>query len=441
MQPANERTYLARDVYQVWKKRIRAAEVSTRVFTPYLDHLLVRLLGNSQLSELELSVVTDLSPTSGALDYRNQLLGIRALLKRGIEVRSLARLHAKVLVCDEGFVTVGSQNFTSYARKSRETTVAPDEDLSSSAFNETLREWFESATPIELEFVEELLLQLDARIQEVRRTQRDLVDDFEALVHKRETQREALRRQRQAAAKLPRLSETLGSAFRQSRKRLAGTDIWAHLQRVGEFDPYDSLLADKDSDLTRWVGRGPDDSRTVTELNRLQFYPIILNPSGRMGFARVGRSRITYVRESVNWVSPRLFDGQEYRMSATFPTKDLEESNIHILLNPVGRRSSGLLMRVRFDGISAVVVSVGAPGQSASQYENGGTIDGDFTAVAQELTDATVISEVLRQVFEPFRYGELDVQRRNADDFFPTAWVRVTLIEHALQPVLMVSEQ
>jgi phosphatidylserine/phosphatidylglycerophosphate/cardiolipin synthase-like enzyme len=58
------------------------------------------------------------------------LIGVRALLRRGIEVRSLSRLHAKVLICDWRTATIGSQNFTSYGRGSHETTAVPTDDLS-----------------------------------------------------------------------------------------------------------------------------------------------------------------------------------------------------------------------------------------------------------------------------------------------------------------------
>ena len=113
MSAQEDRTFLARDAYRSWKKKVQEATQSIVVFTPYLDGLLDRLLRNSKLQEDAVAVVTDLSPASGALDYRAQLIGIRALLRRGIEVRSLLRIHAKVLVCDWCTVTIGSQNFTS----------------------------------------------------------------------------------------------------------------------------------------------------------------------------------------------------------------------------------------------------------------------------------------------------------------------------------------
>ena len=104
---------------------MKDAAESVVVFTPYLDDMLDRLLKNAALKVEAITVVTDLSPASGALDYRAQLIGVRALMRRGVNVRSLRRLHAKVLLCDWRIATVGSQNFTSYGRRSHETTAVP----------------------------------------------------------------------------------------------------------------------------------------------------------------------------------------------------------------------------------------------------------------------------------------------------------------------------
>lgn len=65
MQEELDRTLLAKDAYRAWKRRVQNATASVRVFTPYLDRLLDRLLQNSDLDVGVLSVVTDLSPQSG----------------------------------------------------------------------------------------------------------------------------------------------------------------------------------------------------------------------------------------------------------------------------------------------------------------------------------------------------------------------------------------
>ena len=90
-----------------------------RVYTPYLNRIVVDLLKHAPAGIVEKSVITDLSPTSSAVTYRDQLLAVRRLLNEGIEVRTQPRLHAKVLLIDGAQVTVGSQNFTSYARSCR----------------------------------------------------------------------------------------------------------------------------------------------------------------------------------------------------------------------------------------------------------------------------------------------------------------------------------
>lgn len=64
MSARNYRIFLARDAYSVWKKRVQEAAHSVVVYTPYLDSMLGRLLGNSALDAQAITVVTDFSPAS-----------------------------------------------------------------------------------------------------------------------------------------------------------------------------------------------------------------------------------------------------------------------------------------------------------------------------------------------------------------------------------------
>ena len=51
------------------------------------------------------------------------------------------------------------------------------------------------------------------------------------------------------------------------------------------------------------------------------------------------------------------------------------------------------------------------------------------------------VPELTRAAFATFKYSELGIGNHDADKFFPTGWLPVTLIEYAGQPVLVVSEQ
>ena len=278
----------------------RWATESVRIYSPYLDRLAVDLLGNAALGPRGVTVVTDLSPESGPFGYRGQLLAIRRLISSGIEVRSLPRLHAKVLLVDRRQVTLGSQNFTSYARKSRETSLAADADLSASTLVKTLNEWFDKAVPVDADLVDRLLERLEQPMAHAREAIQDLIDSFGDV--ERGYRSEMTRRRFEehlAQARLRPMAEALRAAASKSRFSAGQAVAWARLDWA-ESGNYRSLRArQQDLDLTNW--RSPDGSHV--HLEHLKFYPALLGPDGRVAFVRVAQSRITYVWRGVIWGS------------------------------------------------------------------------------------------------------------------------------------------
>lgn len=102
-------------------------------------------------------------------------------------MRSLRRLHAKVLLCDWRTATIGSQNFTSYGRASRETTAVPADDLGESKFVATIREWFDEAEPVDIALVECLLAELENEMKAVQAAQHALTASFEHVLAEHST--------------------------------------------------------------------------------------------------------------------------------------------------------------------------------------------------------------------------------------------------------------
>src|SRR5256885_896787 len=141
------------------------------------------------------------------------------------------------------------------------------------------------------------------------------------LEHQRQLEEEEHRRRAQAA--LPAIAIRLGDVVRRAHDGLARPVVRARLTEVGYWDSYanweayDTLLADPDSDLTRWAVRASSSANAGQSLRRLNMYPLILNPSGQMGFARVTITRISYVRRAVNWTTPVALANMTYRMRVT----------------------------------------------------------------------------------------------------------------------------
>lgn len=436
-----DRDFLARDTYGVWKRRVRKAEDSIRVFTPYFDKLLERLLSNASIAPDRVSVVTDLSPGSGTLSYRRQLIGARALLEHGVEIRSLPRLHAKVLLCDGRVATVGSQNFTTYARGSKETTIADRTDVSESVFVETLEAWFASATPVSPEFIETLLNHLESPMEELEQAHHSLAQAFQEEWSVYLDDRAAELRAVEAAEALRALPAKLAAAVRNATERQARETVWAQLKDSGGWNGFRTFSAWRDGTFTEWVGRSSSGRRSRIELERLRLHPVIISSSGRMGFARVATQQISYVRFSIDWDRPIEINGRRYDMFVRLPETEPSRSNMEITLSLEGRpQYAKLVLHVLFNGTDAKLIawlieSASAQGLLVANQR------GVLESLASDLDDPELMGDVVAFTFRPFKYKYLGIEDHNAATFFPSGWVSTTVIDFRDTHVLVATPQ
>lgn len=432
-----EREFLAADAYSLWRRRVKAAGNSIRVYSPYLDDLLVKLLGNSTLTVDRLAVVTDLSPESGALTYRKQLLAIRQLLKRQIEVRSLSRLHSKVLLIDGSSVTVGSQNFTSYARRSKETTAVPTLDMSESIFIETLNRWYEMADPVDPKLIDKLLADLATPLETAHAAIEVLVSEYDKVVADyREAQR-LIERQR-----LERHHPQVRAAAAAAMQRAAAASHYSAGQSVAyaelkeksdaNFLDYWTLEAEPGVDLTSWravdtAGRLVD----TVKLKRLYFYPILLGPGMRMEFARVGKTRITYLSRGIRKCKTTIKD-IPVKFAIAFLYMEPDGANLSVTVNWRNHdHADGYEVRLLFDGEHAERIGEGPVGHPRQ-------IDFLTNLVRSTYDDPQAWDAFLQAVLAP-KPLEVFIEEKNADAFFPTdELLRITLIKFVGTPVLLI---
>lgn len=435
MTNAADREFLAADAYPHWRTRVKAAEKSIRVYSPYLDDLVVRLLGNSELDAEDLAVVTDLSPESGTLTYRRQLLAIRRLVSQDVEVRSFPGLHAKVLLVDGKSVTVGSQNFTSYARKSKEATAVPALDMSESRLVDMLNRWYDEAMPVDLVLIEQLLDDLAEPFETARTAIEALSTAYaETLADHSEKQRQpAIRRFDrdlvQAQSSLP--SAGFQRAVSASRYSAGQSVAFAHLEWI---DPgYWTLMrSNRDVDLTRW--RRMSDAGVdldIVRLAPLDFYPVLLEPKMQMAFARVGKSRITYVWPGVRRSAAQTIGGLPIYATTSFPDGQADGSNLVITFGWRSGDHEGYRIRLCFDGERVLPVAKGAP--------VGDPRHGDVLAdlVEHAYDDPEVWDDVLRNVFSPVHPYEFR-EGKNAESFFPHRLLRIDHTKFLDRSVLLI---
>lgn len=436
---AQQELLFAEDIHRKWTAAVRAAQSSIVVYTPYFDRLLPRLLSSARARGISITVVTDLSPTGGQ-NYGGQLRASKRLLELGISLKTLPRLHAKVLVVDEQRVVLGSQNFTTFARSSKEASTVPPVSVSAPRFHETLDSWLDLAVEVDGPWIDALLAGLLKAARVLARDELALRDRFDELMDAQKRRRaeeeaerlrqlalaeEALARQKGIADLQRRLLEAARRSPTQFRQEIAVGSV-----RLVDGETYESFLVNSDNDLTKWVRDG-----SPVNLRHLEMVPVIRSDTGRMAFARVAKSRITYLRSDVDWGHGRPINilGNSLGVRIKFPAEDCARRNIVATLPIAPRRS--VRVNLKFDGSDLHLVSV----QSVARTE---VPDPDPLALLKTLIWAHFSSPEGREKFfkrymSRFTYGRLGIENKNARDFFGSSPFGLYVVELAETPVIV----
>lgn len=405
-----------RDVYRRWRKAVSGARRFVVVFTPYFDQLLPSLFGNVPQGRTRIAVVTDLAPESGILQYRKQLLATRTLIERGYEVRSLRRLHAKVLLVDSKDVVLGSQNFTSYGRGSREVSLATSRTTASAAVIGELMKWFEEAEPVDADLVEELLAASADAVKELCTVAESLQTVFDETT-KRHT--EHLRSQHEEAQRVQRLMQQLMEAAAGTDTRSESTETLARLNwiwREGGYDGYQSFVAEE-GDFLSWV----EDDGTPLRLRAFRYHPMVVAETGRMAFVRVARKRISYFKTGVTFTEPVDVDGRELRLEINFPKTATARRNVELIFRDSIDGTTAWRFDLLYDGGGLAVVDDGPVRGSAPALSI-------QTRVLEHFSDPDVAAEWLGVQLKALRYETVGIDNPNIAVLLPKGWQEVQMI-------------
>jgi len=420
---------LASDVYPVWRTKVRAAEAEIAVFAPFMDRLLISLLSNnSDLPSSSIGVVTSFNPDS-LLEMPNHLKTIKRLLKKGIQVFRLDGLHAKVLLVDNTTAVIGSQNFTSYARRNREVSVSPLLPLNGTSVLKTLQDWRRQAQPVDEDYIDILLTRLRRHIKRHRENLKDVEETLRQADEEYEMQR-----QNNLLRKLRELEE-------KSLIRLARGPVYATIQFMGtkwnNFNFFATLLADPEYDMTRWCITHRDGTTKPYHLSRLSMYPMLVPETMRMGFARIGKTRITYIRNSLDWDDKKLRIGDlSLNVSITFPKTETKRRNITVRLSD--DYSGSCDCEFLFTGDSVRLVRHTFHSGSSQRPD----LYAHFTRLLEKefLGRSEAVNEFFRLFFDHFKYAFLG-NNKNIREFLNGTRFRLSVIQYMDNPFLVVKKE
>jgi hypothetical protein len=197
-------------------------------------------------------------------------------------------------------------------------------------------------------------------------------------------------------------------------------------------------MAGPEYDMTKWVIEKPDGKTEPYHLIRLSMYPIILAESNRMGFARIGKTRITYIRNSLNWTDRRLeVGGESLEVNITFPDTGTKTRNIIVKLTHsyLGSWEADFL----FTGEDFCLLRKRYLKSERYWSDEHDSFVGDLDKAffgSQEELDA-----FFGRFFTSFTYDELGRSNKNVRDYFKGERFRLSVIQFQDNPVLVVKKQ
>jgi hypothetical protein len=288
----------------------------------------------------------------------------------------------------------------------------------------TLEQWEEDGTAVTLELVDRLLSATADTSHEFDKALKALVVAHKAAVDEFENAAmfaEARRLQELAQASRVRL----GAGY-------AGGEV--RLSRDYRVDPYWLLSADRDASFSRWLVR-TDGGLVPYGLPRLKMIPALDSMTGRMAFVRLASSRITYVRTAVRWNRAYVLDEtRTLRVTVDLPSSQTRRRNMLVTAEDWYDPSLRCRLHLKFTGRDLELVAIKADGQSWRHKTYG-----ELTETLREhLTEAQGKARFVGAFLRSFKYSSLDVEHKNVRDFFDGHRYRLSLVEVAEVPVLLV---
>jgi hypothetical protein len=413
----NARLYLKSRVTPRWRLEIKSAARSL-FFSPYVTGKCAqRVLLVAGAGEVELcTVFTADNFAKGSSSLRC----LRHLIEGGVKVFHLDGLHAKMLLVPGRAVTVGSQNLTTRGQGNLEATLlVTDKDIVKQAEAEA-EAWVKERTPVTLQMIadmekrvrplrklfkkaEEAAGEIDKEVRERQRerdeiARRERLDKAEQERQERERQERERVRHLQEQQRRKRLSHLHESV---RKLRVASTIVSAKLQTPGsllhgvlDFTASKSLMARENRSLTRWRF----DSNLVTLMDCYR-YLCLVEDTGKIGWARVASSRISFVAKSISHGESLFYRGMNWRVATTGKWKTLEATgcNLTVELKTFLGETAELDCWFSVDGLEVI--------SSKWKTERREHLPDDFTELISK-NDDKIRDKITEFLVEPFKYRD-----------------------------------
>lgn len=283
---------LYRNIAPRWRTEIKPDVIGKRIFSPYLTSTIAESVTKGSNKPVE---IYTLFSAELFASKASSLKAIRRILVQGHLVFHLPDLHAKIVMVPDKFCSIGSQNLTNKGTSNKEISVGLVKPELIDSLADKIRPWLEERIPVSLEMVEEMAASLGTLEHDFSKLKKIANDADERVFEMEKTRLRKLEAAQRKLEAQQRLSRYLSNV---SQLPKSGISALSTVREIVSTDwhrpPIISLVSAPGRDLTLW-----DIGREKLILDRGNRYLILLE-DGNIGWARVMRTRISFVGNEVS---------------------------------------------------------------------------------------------------------------------------------------------
>lgn len=276
---------------------IAGNEGAVIITSPYLTGDVAQIV-TSRASSTKVTILTTFRAENFACGA-SSLDTLKALIERGVTLRHLDDLHAKIITTSDTCF-VGSHNLTLGALRNKEATLVTSDSTTVRLVIEIAEDWISSSSPITSQMIEDMEKQIGPLIGRYNDL-RDAAEEVDQELKRAEKNRQDQERRRREEQQLEDRRRKIREALQRAREVHAGsrmhfqslpssTHVPLTLQRVlnSSWISHETLMAPAGADLTTWWVDGEQ-----VDLTKRQRYLVIIPEIGRLGWPALNRTRLT----------------------------------------------------------------------------------------------------------------------------------------------------
>lgn len=221
---------------------------------------------------------------------------------------------------------------------------------------------------------------------------------------------------------------------KQSSFKLSNGPATAAIKRVyGQFTDYDTLMVTSVHNLTKWMIEEENSNATPYQLERLTMYPCIITSTGQMAFARIARTRISYLRTRLKWTAqPHKICNQPLDVYIYFPDEELDKHNI--VIDFTAQRYGTIKAYFLFTGDTFELIKTDTVhwGNTDRHMEITSNLESKF------FSKQSALDAFFKRYFTHFTYKSLGITNANVKEYLKGEHYRISAIEYKSTPVLII---